>query len=170
MFVYLYSSACFFFPTEVQSPLTSYDPCLIPKADSKGFQGNSTKVQSNSIRTNNQLEMSRTNKNQKNLPSTSSSTSNFNSNRGSKMKCKSSQQKIDAKARLEKSRQSARECRARKKLRYQYLEELMSKRELAVFALRKELQLNLEALAKLGSGQITIEQLEKQLNCHHKPG
>ena len=77
------------------------------------------------------------------------------------MKCKTSQQKIDAKARLEKSRQSARECRARKKLRYQYLEDLVSKRELAVFALRKELQLNLESLAKLESGQMTIEQLEK---------
>ena len=84
------------------------------------------------------------------------------------MKCKSSQQKVDAKARLEKSRQSARECRARKKLRYQYLEDLVSKRESAVFALRKELQLNLEALAKLGSGQVSIEQLENQLNCDHK--
>ena len=70
-------------------------------------------------------------------------------NRSSKMKGKSTQQKIDAKARLEKSRQSARECRARKKLRYQYLEDLATKRELAVFALRKELQLNLETLIKL---------------------
>lgn len=40
---------------------------------------------------------------------------------------------------LERSRQSARECRARKKLRYQYLEELVADREAAVFALRKEL-------------------------------
>jgi len=43
------------------------------------------------------------------------------------------------KVRLEKSRQSARECRARKKLRYQYLEELVSHREKAVLALREEL-------------------------------
>ncbi|KAJ3642527.1 hypothetical protein Zmor_025295 [Zophobas morio] len=48
--------------------------------------------------------------------------------------------KIDMKAKLERSRQSARECRARKKLRYQYLEELVADREKAVFALRKELE------------------------------
>lgn len=41
---------------------------------------------------------------------------------------------------IERSRQSARECRARKKLRYQYLEELVSDREKAVIALRKELE------------------------------
>ncbi|KAL7667636.1 hypothetical protein ACOME3_010547 [Neoechinorhynchus agilis] len=40
---------------------------------------------------------------------------------------------------LEKSRQSARECRARKKLRYEYLEELVADREKAIFALQQEL-------------------------------
>lgn len=40
---------------------------------------------------------------------------------------------------VERSRQSARECRARKKLRYQYLEELVADREKAVIALRAEL-------------------------------
>ncbi|PVD32636.1 hypothetical protein C0Q70_08080 [Pomacea canaliculata] len=48
--------------------------------------------------------------------------------------------KIDVKAKLERSRQSARECRARKKLRYQYLEELVSRREKTVFSLREELE------------------------------
>lgn len=44
------------------------------------------------------------------------------------------------KAKLERSRQSARECRARKKLRYQYLEELVADREKAVLELRQELE------------------------------
>lgn len=95
----------------------------------------------------NLLAMSRGRKDHES-PSSSRSSSSI-ANRSSKMKSKSSQQKIDAKARLEKSRQSARECRARKKLRYQYLEDLATKRELAVFALRKELQLNLDTLIKL---------------------
>merc|ERR1712042_167933 len=47
--------------------------------------------------------------------------------------------KVDVKAKLERSRQSARECRARKKLRYQYLEELVANREKAVFSLYREL-------------------------------
>jgi hypothetical protein len=42
---------------------------------------------------------------------------------------------------LERSRQSARECRARKKLRYQYLEELISETEKAIFALRREMEM-----------------------------
>lgn len=41
---------------------------------------------------------------------------------------------------VERSRQSARECRARKKLRYQYLEELVTDREKAVLSLRLELE------------------------------
>ncbi|CAD5118306.1 DgyrCDS7019 [Dimorphilus gyrociliatus] len=48
--------------------------------------------------------------------------------------------KVDVKAKLERSRQSARECRARKKLRYQYLEELVSSRERAIIQLRDELE------------------------------
>ena len=40
----------------------------------------------------------------------------------------------------ERSRQSARECRARKKLRYQYLEELVAHRERAVAVLRREME------------------------------
>jgi len=43
------------------------------------------------------------------------------------------------KSKLERSRQSARECRARKKLRYQYLDDLILERERANCALRDEL-------------------------------
>lgn len=58
-----------------------------------------------------------------------------------KKKCKSQKKgaKLDTKSKLEKSRQSARECRARKKLRYQYLEDLVNSREKAVVKLRDEL-------------------------------
>ncbi|XP_055850998.1 REPTOR-binding partner isoform X2 [Episyrphus balteatus] len=59
--------------------------------------------------------------------------------RGRKPGRKASTEKIDIRAKLERSRQSARECRARKKLRYQYLEELVADREKAVLALRAEL-------------------------------
>lgn len=60
--------------------------------------------------------------------------------RGRKPGRKASAEKIDIKAKLERSRQSARECRARKKLRYQYLEELVTDREKAVLSLRNELE------------------------------
>lgn len=45
----------------------------------------------------------------------------------------------DARVKLERSRQSARECRARKKLRYQYLDEMILEREKANMVLRAEL-------------------------------
>ena len=48
---------------------------------------------------------------------------------------------VNQRAKLERSRQSARECRERKKLRYQYLEELIVNREKAIFLLRKELEM-----------------------------
>lgn len=49
--------------------------------------------------------------------------------------------KIDLEAKLERSRQSARECRARKKLRYKYLEEMIADKETYVYKLRDELEM-----------------------------
>ena len=46
----------------------------------------------------------------------------------------------DMNTRLEKSRESARQCRQRKKLRYEYLEELVTDREKAIGQLQQELQ------------------------------
>ncbi|XP_043270971.1 REPTOR-binding partner [Venturia canescens] len=62
--------------------------------------------------------------------------------------------KADMRAKLERSRQSARECRARKKLRYQYLEELVADREKAVLALRKELDMYRSWGMELDNGRI----------------
>jgi len=60
--------------------------------------------------------------------------------------------------RLERSRQSARECRARKKLRYQYLEELVKQREKAVITLREEFSKQyLEMYRTLEKGMYTPE-------------
>lgn len=60
--------------------------------------------------------------------------------RGRKPGRKAATERVDMKAKLERSRQSARECRARKKLRYQYLEELVADREKAVLSLRMEIE------------------------------
>ncbi|KAK6167567.1 hypothetical protein SNE40_021562 [Patella caerulea] len=73
--------------------------------------------------------------------------------------------KIDHKAKLERSRQSARECRARKKLRYQYIEELVANREKAVFALREELQTCRQWCREVDSGQVSPSLREKLLSC-----
>ena len=48
--------------------------------------------------------------------------------------------KSDSNTRLEKSRESARQCRHRKKLRYEYLEELVGDREKAILQLQQELE------------------------------
>ncbi|XP_059177144.1 mucin-5AC-like isoform X2 [Physella acuta] len=71
--------------------------------------------------------------------------------------------KIDERAKLERSRQSARECRARKKLRYQYLEELVLNREKAVFALRDELETCKQWCALIDSGGPVPESLLKAI-------
>lgn len=62
--------------------------------------------------------------------------------------------KIDMKAKLERSRQSARECRARKKIRYQYLDELVADREKAVLQLRKELEMYTQWARALDEGYV----------------
>jgi len=69
----------------------------------------------------------------------------------------SSTGRVDARAKLERSRQSARECRARKKLRYQYLEELVSKREQAIVQLKKELDSHIDICKKIDEGVLPIE-------------
>lgn len=77
--------------------------------------------------------------------------------------------KLDMKSKLEKSRQSARECRARKKLRYQYLEELVSAREKAIFSLREELEMYKTWCKEMDEGRVPpdmkakMEKLEKKL-------
>ncbi|EDO46253.1 predicted protein, partial [Nematostella vectensis] len=48
---------------------------------------------------------------------------------------------IDLEAKLERSRQSARECRARKKLRYKCLEDTVTRKESEVSKLRQELDM-----------------------------
>ncbi|UXI22815.1 hypothetical protein NH340_JMT08758 [Sarcoptes scabiei] len=74
--------------------------------------------------------------------------------------------KIDMKTKLERSRQSARECRARKKLRYQYLEELVNKRECANLILKKEIE-QLQDLAALivSDSSITPDDIRKRLKA-----
>lgn len=68
--------------------------------------------------------------------------------------------KVDHRAKLERSRQSARECRARKKLRYQYLEELVTSREKANAVLKEELQA-LKKQCKLMDEGIVPEEVKK---------
>lgn len=69
----------------------------------------------------------------------------------------------EMKTKLERSRQSARECRARKKLRYQYLDEIILEREKANDALRDKLAKYVNWCHQLDKG-IIPEGLEEAVN------
>ena len=60
----------------------------------------------------------------------------------------------DVRVKLERSRQSARECRARKKLRYQYLDDSIAEREKANDKLRNELVMYVAWCRELDKGRI----------------
>ena len=60
----------------------------------------------------------------------------------------------DVRVKLEKSRQSARECRARKKMRYQYLDDSIAERERANDKLRNELMTYVTWCKELDMGRI----------------
>ena len=60
----------------------------------------------------------------------------------------------DVRVKLERSRQSARECRARKKLRYQYLDDMIAEREKANDKLRNELVMYVAWCRELDMGRI----------------
>ena len=63
--------------------------------------------------------------------------------------------KQDGVSKLERSRMSARECRVRKKLRYEYLEELVQDREKAIYSLQEELDVYKKICEQIDSGIIT---------------
>ncbi|CAF1037644.1 unnamed protein product [Rotaria sordida] len=65
--------------------------------------------------------------------------------------------KIDSNTQLEKSRESARQCRRRKKLRYEYLEELVIDREKAITKLHEELRRLRSVCQQIDQHEITNE-------------
>lgn len=60
----------------------------------------------------------------------------------------------DGTYKLERSRQSARECRARKKLRYQYLDDIILERERANMVLKQELEKYVSWCTELDRGRL----------------
>lgn len=81
---------------------------------------------------------------------------------------KKKDEKVDIKAKLERSRQSARECRARKKLRYQYLEEVISETEKAILALRRELDTLKIWSKEMDEGRLPENLVQYRTSCVEK--
>jgi len=81
---------------------------------------------------------------------------------------KKKDEKVDIKAKLERSRQSARECRARKKLRYQYLEEVISETEKAILALRRELEMVKIWSKEMDEGRLPENLVQYRTSCVEK--
>lgn len=80
--------------------------------------------------------------------------------------------KSDMKIKLERSRQSARECRARKKLRYQYLEDLAAGREKAVQALYREMEQYRQWALEMDAGRMPdglLKMLEEDKKGKEEP-
>merc|ERR1711963_128070 len=68
---------------------------------------------------------------------------------------------------LEKSRQSARECRARKKLRYQYLDDMIAERERANDLLRDEMTKYVSWCHMLDQNKVP-EGLQELMSLHRR--
>lgn len=69
---------------------------------------------------------------------------------------------------VERSRQSARECRARKKLRYQYLEEIISETEKAIVSLRRELDMCKIWGKEMDEGKLPENLIQYRTSCVEK--
>eukprot|EP00794_Sanderia_malayensis_P011809 gene11809-13033_t len=71
--------------------------------------------------------------------------------------------KIDVEARLQKSRQSARECRARKKMRYKSLEDIIAHKEAENLKLRDELEDCLDLCEAVENGEKVSDKVIKKM-------
>merc|ERR1712129_278490 len=78
--------------------------------------------------------------------------------------------KSDMKTKLERSRQSARECRARKKLRYQYLDDTLLEREKDNIKLKDELLVYQKWCHELDKGRIPdgLQEMLKEYSQEQK--